>query len=160
SLSSRTLTANSPGPKCEAPNARRSDSTGVIPMQRSAKNRRGALLKKALIVLLLIGGLLAFGVWFKLVRPEAQHFDTAEEQFKYGSIGNEGEEGLPYWVWVALPRLFPEYLPGSGGYASLGMVWEDGQETPVGFSKKTIGFPRIAINCAFCHSGSYRTAPD
>ena len=29
----------------------------------------------------------------------------------------------------------------------------EGQELPVGFTKKTIGFPRVANNCAVCHTG-------
>ncbi|HEY7326934.1 MAG TPA: hypothetical protein VH592_04815 [Gemmataceae bacterium] len=112
-----------------------------------------------LIVVLIVGGLIGYTAWYELLREEPQHFDTPEEQFLYGSIGTEKEEGLPYWVWLVLPRVFPEYLPGPGGYTSLGIVWEEGHETPVGFSKKTIGFPRIGINCALCHSGSYRTDP-
>jgi len=60
--------------------------------------------------------------------------------------------------------MFPEYLPGGsvgekgGGYESLGVAWEPGKETPVGFSKRVIGFPRVGINCALCHSGTYRTS--
>jgi hypothetical protein len=97
--------------------------------------------------------------WYKLFHEEAQSFNSPEEQFKYGSIGNEAAEGLPYYVWRVLPRLFPEYLPGPGGYAAFGIVWEEGHETPVGFSLKTVGFPRIAINCALCHTASYRLDP-
>jgi hypothetical protein len=114
---------------------------------------------KVLVVVLLVGGLIGYAAWYKLLREEPQHFDTLQEQFLYGSIGTEAEEGLPYWVWLVLPRVFPQYLPGPGGYASLGVVWEEGRETPVGFSKKTIGFPRVGINCAICHSGTYRTGP-
>ena len=29
---------------------------------------------------------------------------------------------------------------------------------PVGLSKVTVGFPRVGINCAFCHTASYRRA--
>src|SRR5262245_8014381 len=101
-----------------------------------------------LLVVLLLGGLVGFTAWFKLFREEPQHFGSMADQFKYGSIGTEAEDGIPYWVWLVLPRVFPEYLNGPGGYASLGILWEEGQETPVGFSKKTIGFPRIGINCA------------
>jgi hypothetical protein len=124
---------------------------------RPSKNRQRW--GKILIVALIIGGLIGFTAWYKLLREEPQHFDALAEQFKYGSIGTEAEEGLPYWIWLVLPRLFPEYLTGPGGYASLGVVWEEGHETPVGFSKKTIGFPRIGINCALCHTGTYRTDP-
>jgi len=56
--------------------------------------------------------------------------------------------------------VFPEKLPGPGGYAALGVPWEQGQELPVGFTKKTIGFPRVANNCAVCHTTTYRTKPD
>jgi hypothetical protein len=88
------------------------------------------------------------------------HFDSAEEQFKYGSIGIESEEGLPYWIWQALPRVFADKLPRPGGYAAFGFVWEPGKELPVGFSKAELfGGPRIAINCAFCHTASVRIRP-
>jgi len=86
---------------------------------------------------------------------------SAEEQFKYGSIGTEQPQGVPYWIWLVLPRLFPEKLPGPGGYTSLGILWEEGKETPVGFSNKTIGFPRIGVTCAVCHNTTFRkTAKD
>jgi hypothetical protein len=112
----------------------------------------------ALVVLV---GLPAFVLWYNLFREEPQHFDSVEEQFKYGSIGNEAAEGLPYLVWRVLPRVFPEHLPQKvgGGYAAFGVVWEEGHETPVGFSLTTVGFPRLGINCALCHTGTYRTDP-
>src|SRR5436190_19456285 len=74
--------------------------------------------------------------WYKLFREVDVSFDRVEDDYKYGSIGSEATQGLPYWVWYVLPRVFGEYLPGNGGYASLGFVWEPGHETPVGFSKK------------------------
>ncbi len=112
-----------------------------------------------LLVLALLGGGVGLTAWYKFFREEPQHFDSMADQFKYGSIGAEAEDGLPYWVWLVLPRIFHEHLSGPGGYASLGILWEEGHETPVGFSLKTIGFPRIGINCSLCHSGSYRTNP-
>lgn len=123
-------------------------------------------LVRALPVLLVAGILLAIAIWYNLFRQVPQELadDTAEEYFKYGSIGTEEEEGLPYYLWLVLPRMFPEHLPKDaagqpkpGGYAAFGMAWEQGRETPVGFSKRTIGFPRIGINCALCHSTTYRT---
>jgi hypothetical protein len=59
-----------------------------------------------------------------------------------------------------LPRIFPEYLPSPGGYASLGVLAKDGREMPIGFSKVTIEFERVGINCAICHTGSHRLRPD
>jgi hypothetical protein len=86
--------------------------------------------------------------------------DTIENQFKYGSVGIESEQGMPYWIWQALPRVFADKLPRPEGYASFGFVWEPGREVPVGFSTAELfGGRRIAINCAFCHTGVYRMAP-
>src|SRR4051812_47889132 len=81
-------------------------------------------------------------VWFKFFREVPQQLanDTPVERYKYGSIGIEESQGLPYWIWLVLPKMFPEYLPQPGGWASLGLAWEQGREMPVGFSKKTIGF--------------------
>jgi hypothetical protein len=121
--------------------------------------KRGRFWLRVLLVLLVLAAVVGFGAWYNFFRKEPQHFGSMDEQFKYGSIGTEDAEGLPYWVWLVLPRVFPDHLPGPGGYASLGVVWEEGRETPVGFSKKTIGFPRIGITCALCHSGTYRTEP-
>ena len=87
-------------------------------------------------------------------------FDSMEEQFKYGSVGIESEEGMPYWIWQVLPRMFPEKLPSPGGYGSFGFTWEPGRELPVGLSRTDLyGGPRVAINCAFCHTSTYRVRP-
>lgn len=123
-----------------------------------------------LFLILIIIAVLAYGIWYRFFQKSiGQPFATlrevpevkvsAEELFKYGSIGIEQTEGIPYWIWLVLPRLFPEKLPGPGGYTALGIVWEEGQELPVGFSKKTIGFPRVAINCAACHTATVRMTP-
>ena len=82
-----------------------------------------------------------------------------EEQFKYGSIGTEQKEGIR-WIWLVLPRVFADQLPATGGYSSFGFVWEAGRETPIGFAKKTIGFPRIGVNCGLCHTATWRKRPD
>jgi len=106
--------------------------------------------------LIVIGGIVG---WYKFLREEAQPSwvtATPEMRFKYGSIGAEHDAGIPYWIFFVLPRMFPEKLPGPGGYASLGVPWEQGQELPIGFTKKVIGFPRVANNCASCHTASYR----
>lgn len=119
--------------------------------------------RRFLIRLVVVAALLAaaggVAAWYYLFRAVPTHFADAAENFKYGSIGTEPNEGIPYWVWVVLPRIFPDKLPGPGGYASLGLVWEEGREVPVGFSKKTIGFDRVAINCAVCHTASWRERP-
>jgi cytochrome c553 len=81
------------------------------------------------------------------------------EHFKYGSTGGERLTGIPYSVWMALPGLFPEYLPG--GYASLGFIYEPGKDLPIGVSKRRYqGIERVFFNCAICHMGSVRDSPD
>ena len=123
-----------------------------------AGKRRCWMISIALLFLGAIGGYIAWDMFFRDV-PEAE-YASAEERFKYGSIGAENDAGLPYWIWVVLPRVFPDLLPGPGGYRSFGLPWEPGHEMPIGFTKKTIGFPRVANNCAVCHATSFRTKAD
>ena len=56
--------------------------------------------------------------------------------------------------------MFPEYLPGPGGYAALGLSWEEGHEMPVGFAKQRVGYIHVTGNCALCHAISTRTSGD
>src|SRR5262249_1736854 len=62
-------------------------------------------------------------------------YSSAEDHFKYGSIGSEvGGSVLrpvggilpPYWIFKVLPAICPDKLPG--GYASLGLLFESGHE--------------------------------
>jgi hypothetical protein len=110
------------------------------------------------LALALVGGAVTYVKFFREEPPP--YFASDEDHFLFGSVGTEEQQGIPYWIWLVLPRVFPEYLPGPGGYASTGMLSKDGHEMPVGLSKVTIGFPRVAINCAMCHTASYRARPD
>lgn len=121
------------------------------------KTRVTKILTIVVLSLILLVSTVAIVGWYSLFRTVNVTYESAEEHFKYGSIGTEASEGLPYWIWMVLPRIFPEYLSGPGGYVSLGMTWEAGKEFPVGISKKTIGFPRQGVTCALCHHATYRT---
>jgi hypothetical protein len=121
--------------------------------------KKRKFLLRLLIVVVIVGALAGFFGWYKLFRDVPLHYDKVEDQFKYGSIGAEAEAGLPYWIFAVLPRMFPEYLPGPGGYSSFGFAWEEGSEMPIGFTKKTIGFERVGVNCAFCHTSTWRATP-
>ena len=113
-----------------------------------------------LFMLIAVGALAWFG-WYKFLREEPeQQFENEVERFKYGSVGAEFDRGVPYWIWLVLPRIFPDLMPGPGGYKSFGLAWEEGRELPSGFTKRVIGFPRVANNCALCHTGTWRSKPD
>ncbi len=110
-----------------------------------------------LLVLVLLGAGAGLGYWYKMNHVVAQPAWIGANQrdsFLYGSAGAEETAGIPYWIWLSLPRRFPEYLPGPGGYASLGFSWEETLEMPAGFSKQQVGYVRVAGNCAMCHSYS------
>jgi hypothetical protein len=109
------------------------------------------------IVLVAIGAGLTYYEFFRTVPPV--YFASEEEHFLYGSIGTEATAGVPYWIWLVLPRVFPDKLPYAGGYESLGIVAQEGRDLPIGFSKQTIGIDRVGINCAFCHTATYRVHP-
>ncbi len=114
-----------------------------------------------LVGLLVVLGGIGWLAYDKLFRRDFPVYASDAEYFKYGSIGNDSENGVPYLVWRVLPTVFPDLFPGPGGYASLGFYWEKGRseaDAPVGFSKARIGFERMAINCAFCHNTITRSA--
>jgi mono/diheme cytochrome c family protein len=116
---------------------------------------------RAGIVVLILGAILGYVGWERFFRDYGQPaFSSPEERFKYGSFGQEFDAGIPYWIFYALPRVFPDKLPGPGGYASFGVAWEQGHELPIGFTKRRIGFDRVANNCAACHTAAYRASPN
>jgi mono/diheme cytochrome c family protein len=114
---------------------------------------------RVVAVLLVLAGAGGLFTWYQFFREEPQPewiTADAETRFKYGSIGAELDAGIPYWIFYVLPRMFPEKIPGPNGFASFGVSWEQGQELPVGFTKKVVGFARVGNNCASCHTTSYR----
>ena len=120
------------------------------------KDKIGRVITSIVLVVILLVGVVGYVGWYNLFREVPTYYESPEEHFKYGSIGTEEAQGVPYWIWMVLPRIFPDKLPHSGGYTSLGITWEEGKEMPVGFTKKTIGFPRVGITCAVCHTATYR----
>lgn len=126
-------------------------------------SRRHTWIKIVVVVIVVLVGIGAYVGWYRFFREEPQAAwvtSTPELRFKYGSIGGENDAGIPYWIFYVLPRVFPEKLPGPGGYAAFGVAWEEGKELPVGFTKKKIGFDRVGNNCATCHVASYRVSAD
>src|ERR1035438_9682430 len=120
-------------------------------------------LVKAILVIVLLALLLGISAWWKLshVVPQPGWITSNQrDSYFYGSVGDARAAGLPYWMWLAMPRLFPEHMPGPGGYAALGMSWEEGAEMPVGFAKHRAGYIRVAGNCALCHAKSRANGKD
>lgn len=131
---------------------RKKHPLGETTFIRTRRVRFGLLAVAALIVA--FAALVGYEQFFQEAPPP--YFASAEEHFLYGSIGTESTSGVPYWIWLVLPRVFPDKLPAPGGYASLGIVGQEGHELPVGFSKQHVGIDRVGINCAFCHTATYR----
>ena len=115
--------------------------------------------KVALAVLIVIVAIGGYGLWYYLLRAEPDfQGSTPEEHFKYGAIGLSTNSRLPYYIWQVLPTMFPEKMPGPGGWASFGFIFEPGHDTPVGFSLRHIGYPALEANCSLCHTGTYRAS--
>ena len=92
------------------------------------------------------------------MEDEPVAYADAAEHFKYGSTGGERESGFPYWIFQVMPRVCERHLPG--GYASLGLIFEDGKDLPVGMSlRRYQGLDRTFLNCAVCHTSTVRDAP-
>jgi hypothetical protein len=127
-------------------------------MTRSGTTTRARVLIAVVAIVALAGTAVIYDRLFRAA--DAPYFESDEEHFLYGSIGAEAREGIPYWVWLVLPRVFPDLLPTPGGYAALGLLSQDGREMPIGLTKVTIGYPRVAVNCALCHTASVRSSPD
>jgi mono/diheme cytochrome c family protein len=125
------------------------------------------------LLVLVVLGTAGFGVvWWKFFKTEPQTFADAQARFTYGSLGNELIAGIPYPIFMILPRVFPDLVetyakqgygpdkPGWGGYGAFGLVWQQGQRLPAGFSIKRAGYERVTVNCALCHTASYRLSAD
>ena len=116
------------------------------------RNRRQFVLLAVGISLVLIAGT----YWYVAVRTVPVRYTDPDDRFNYGSLGTEFD-AMPLYVWEALPEVCSDRLPG--GYASLGFIYEPGKARPVGISQRTVGVPRMGLNCATCHVGTVRASP-
>ena len=100
---------------------------------------------------------IALALRFAADRPVT--YDHIEEHFKYGSTGGERESGFPLWIFKALPQVCARHLPGKG-YESLGFIYEDQRELPIGMSlRRNRGIDRTFLNCSVCHASTVRESP-
>jgi mono/diheme cytochrome c family protein len=140
------------------------DGIYVSPAERLAQRTRRLVITSVFVPLA------AVAVWLgvRFMRDSTPNFSQDEVHFKYGSIGSEPGGSLleaiggmlpPKHVFQVLPRICPEKADGLG-YAAFGVITEPGQELPVGISERDrLGFRQVGINCALCHTGSYRDSP-
>lgn len=127
----------------------------LTPVEQALKRRR--TIKYVVLALLVLG----LFYYFVFVRTYVIAFDSDEQHFAHGSIGSEIANGIPYWVFRALPELYRAEL-GAKGYERFGFVYaSSNDDLPIGFSRRVVqGIERVWLNCAGCHVGTYRTAPD
>lgn len=130
------------------------------------------LLAAVVAVIVVFGGSGAGVVWWKFFKPGEQDLQDPATRFSYGSLDGELVAGLPYPIFMILPRVFPDLVtkyategygpkkPGFGGYGAFGMAWQEGQRLPFGLSIKRLGYDRVTMNCALCHTASYRLSAD
>ncbi|MEQ8973426.1 MAG: c-type cytochrome [Coleofasciculus sp. C1-SOL-03] len=124
------------------------------PLKSTGKTFKKLGIVIAGVILVAIIGLIS-----PLVLNNPVDYADINDHFKYGSIGSEPENGVPYWIWKVLPAVFPDKLPGEG-YQSLGFLYEPGKDRPIGFSQRRVLIDRVGLNCAICHVGSLRDTPE
>jgi mono/diheme cytochrome c family protein len=130
------------------------ERANVTPVEEGLRRRGGRVELFIVVILFLVGS-----YFFWAFNPSAPiDYVDIESHFKYGSIGSDVDNGIPYWIWKVLPDLFPDKLPGEG-LQSLGFVQEPGTDRPIGFSKRRVGLDRVGLNCAVCHTGTVRDTP-
>lgn len=108
-------------------------------------------------VVVAIIAVVGYMLWYNLMRAEPDiQYSAVQDHFKYGAIGLGSDSRIPYWIWKVLPDMFPEKLPGPGGWTSLGLIMEDGHDLPIGFAHRKIGYDSVEANCALCHTAQIR----
>src|SRR5262245_23655023 len=141
------------------------DEIRETPVDKDLRRKRRKLV--IWLILILIALLAACFAW-RFLTDRPVRYSNIEDHFKYGSIGSEPGGSLfdavggllpPYWIFKALPNVCADKLPG--GYASLGFIVENGRDLPIGVSKRLrLGFDQVGLNCAGCHTGTYRDEPN
>lgn len=119
-------------------------------------------------ILLLLAGLALIAVlaaaWFFSKYPLDQPVVYADDKdhFLFGSIGGDTDNGLPVRIMELLPELFADLLPEGApqDWSAFGFIQLPGRSMPVGFSERSRFVPLAGMNCALCHTGVIRTAPD
>lgn len=130
------------------------DLNRLTPVEQANKRRRWT---RFLVIAALLAGALYYLIF---ENTYVVAYEDDRRHFMYGSIGSEIANGLPYWVFKALPVLYQEEL-GPKGYRRFGFLYEsEDADLPIGVSRRIVqGIERVWLNCAVCHVGTYRESP-
>lgn len=137
-----------------------------VERQLAERRKKWRPLRLVLIAFVIAIAYLAITALVLLTRSGSPRYENIIEHFKYGSIGAETDSGIPYRVWQALPKLFPKEFEGRNDYSAFGFLYErDGhgrrKDLPIGVSRRDVhGIEMVWLNCAVCHTGTYRLTPD
>ncbi len=128
-------------------------------LTRLYRHRWARILMFVLAIPTALALVFASALWQRFSADRPVVYAQIEEHFKYGSTGGERVSGFPFWIFKAMPGVCSKYLPG--GWASLGFMFEEGRELPIGMSMRNYqGIDRTFFNCAVCHASTVRDAPD
>lgn len=133
-----------------------------VERQLAQRRHRWRPVRLVLIAALVAAVYLALTAAILFTRNDTPRYGDVIEHFKYGSIGSETESGIPYRVWQALPRLFPDAFEQRDDYSAFGFLYEKDslgrqRDLPIGVSRRTVrGVDMVWLNCAVCHTGTYR----
>jgi hypothetical protein len=129
------------------------------------------------LIMAIYGAYVAFSTYGRTFQDDRTHF-------KYGSIGAELANGLPYRLLIAMPRAFPEYFRDKNrqepkDLSVFGFLYEPddssplyaglqpherqpkGYRLPIGFAKGVRQSVEVAwFNCAVCHAGKVAMPSD
>ena len=123
----------------------------------------------ALFALAMVGlALVIFGATalVKFSSNSTPAYPDAAAHFMYGSIGAESASGLPYWMWKALPSLYPADFQERNDYSAFGFIYQTDAsghqyDLPVGLSRRRVhGVDMVWFNCATCHTGAWQASAD
>lgn len=122
----------------------------LTPTERAVRKR------SFLIRMVLIAVLALVLYWIFAVNQYVVAQKSEQDHFLHGSIGAETANGLPYWVFKALPEIYRDQL-GDEGWGHFGLITPEGDDLPLGFSRRVVtGVERVWFNCSLCHIGTYR----
>lgn len=117
--------------------------------------------KRALILFVFVVALVFLASLFV---QKTLKFESEIDHFQHGSIGSETRSGLPRDFWLALPHLYPEAFDHRPDFRAFGFLYRtDSSEhsLPIGVSQRRVtGIDMVWLNCASCHTGSYKTSPE